>query len=362
MRVVLTAPGELGPAEFATWKSMQRATPSLANPFLSPEFAEAVGRFRPGARVAVLMEGQSITGFFPFERRSLGLGVPIGGWLSSCQGVIHVPGVEWDPQELLRGCRLQAWQFDNLIVGQKPFSPYHAIIGPSPVIDLADGFDAYYAKLRVRSPRFRRELSRKMRKLGREAGELRIVANSGDRTMLHTLMAWKSGQYHRTRHVNRFEQPWLGELLDVLLSTRTDHLNGLLSVLYAGDQPVAAQFGLRTGNLMVGWFTGYDIRFAKYSPGLIHLMQMAEQLATTGISAISMGKGATKYTQNLKSHDFFVAEGVMTDRSVLGAVHAVRSTSVQWGLRTARRHPTLHHAADCALRVSGLSRRTYGRI
>jgi CelD/BcsL family acetyltransferase involved in cellulose biosynthesis len=362
MRIVLTCPGELGPAECAAWRSMQQATPSLANPFLSPEFAKAVGRFRPSSQVAVLMEGQSIIGFFPFERRRLGLGVPIGGWLSPCQGVIHAPGVDWDPRELLRGCRLPAWQFDNLIAGQKPFSPYHAIAGPSPVIDLADGFDAYYAKLRVKAPRFCRELARKARKLGRDAGELRIAADSGDSTMLHTLLAWKSDQYRRTRSVNRFEQPWLGELLDVLLSTRADHLNGLLSVLYAGDQPVAAQFGLRTGNVMVGWFTGYDIRFARYSPGLIHLMQMAEQLAIAGVSAISMGKGARRYTQNLKSHDVILAEGVVTGRSVLGALHGVRGASVQWAVRAVRRHPALHCAADRTLRLSGFSRTTYGRI
>jgi hypothetical protein len=125
---------------------MQWATPSLANPFLSPEFAIAVGRFRPDARVAILEDGQSLVGFFPFEKRRLGLGVPIGGRLSGCQGVVHVPGAEWDPRELLRGCGLAAWQFDNLITGQQPFEPYQAATRPSPVIDLADGFKAYYAK------------------------------------------------------------------------------------------------------------------------------------------------------------------------------------------------------------------------
>jgi CelD/BcsL family acetyltransferase involved in cellulose biosynthesis len=341
---------------------MQQATPSLANPFLSPEFAVAVGRFRPGARIAVLTDGQSIVGFFPFERRWLGVGVPVGGWLSGCQGLVHAPGVDWDPRELLRGCDLSAWQFDNLIVSQQPFEPYHAITGPSPVMNLADGFDAYYAKLRLKSPRFCRELARKTRKLGREAGELRIVADSRDSDALRTLTTWKSDQYRRTSHVDRFGQPWLGELLNALLATRGNHLSGLLSVLYAGEQPVAAQFGLRAGNLLVGWFTAYDIRFAKYSPGIIHLMQMAEQLAEGGICAIYMGKGSRRYTETVKSYDILVAEGVVTDRSVLGVVHGVRGASAQWALRTVRQRPRLHRAADRVLRSSGISRWTYGRI
>lgn len=362
MRVSLSSPGELGQAEIAAWQSMRRATPSLANPFLSPQFAVTVGRFRPGARVAVLTQGPSLVGFFPFERRRLGMGVPIGGWLSGYQGLIHAPGADWDPRELLRGCQLPAWQFDNLIVGQEPFRPYHAVTEPSPVINLADGFDAYYAKLRVNSPRFCRELGRKTRKLRREVGELRAVADSRDSDALRVLMSWKSDQYRRTGHVDRFERPWLRELLHALLATRDEDLSGLLSVLYAGDQPVAAQFGLRTGSLLAGWFTAYDIRFAKYSPGLIHLMQMVEQLATAGVRTVYMGKGARRYAKTLKSCDIFVAEGIVTGRSALGALHGVRGASSRWALGIIRQHPSLHHAADRMLRRTGVSRGTYGRL
>ena len=362
MQILPVCPSELGPAEIAAWRCMQRATPSLANPFLSPEFAVAAGRFRPGARVAVLVDDQSIVGFFPFERRRFGMGVPIGGWLNPYQGVIHVPGAEWDPRELLRGCQLSAWQFDNLIVDQQPFGPYHAATGSSPMIDLADGFDAYYAKLRVRSPRFCRELGRKTRKLAREAGGLRVVADSRDSNVLRTLISWKSDQYRRTSHVDRLRQPWLIGLLDSLLATHEDLVSGQLSVQYAADQPVAIEFGLRTAGLLVGWFTGYNRRFRHYSPGFIHLVKMAEQLAASGIGAISMGKGARKYTQTVKSYDIFVAEGVVTSRSVLGAAHGVRDATARRAVRVVRQHPRLHSAADEILRYSGVSRRTYGRV
>jgi CelD/BcsL family acetyltransferase involved in cellulose biosynthesis len=362
MRIFLTRPDDLGPAEIAMWRSMQKAVPYLANPFLSPEFALAVGRFRPAAHVAVLTEGQSVVGFFPFERRRLGVGVPIGGWLSHFQGLIHAPGAEWDPQELLRGCRLSAWRFDNLAVEQEPFRPHHAATGPSPVIDVAAGFAAYYANLQMRVPRFCRELARKARKIEREVGELRIVADSRDVSALHTLLAWKSDQYRRTGCVDSFGRPWMADLLEALLAHRSDDTGGLLSVLYAGDQPVAAQFGLRTGNLLVGWHTGYDVRFARYSPGFIHLMQMAEQLAAAGLDAIYMGKGALRYAKHLKSYDVFVAEGVVNRRSALGTAHGIRAASCRWATQTVREHPALYRRADWMLRRSGVSRLIYGRM
>ena len=362
MKISLICPGELGPAEIAAWQRMRQATPSLANPFLSPEFAMAVGRFRPSARVAVLTEGQTIAGFFPFEPRRFGRGVPIGGWLSHCQGLIHAPAAEWDARELLRGCRLSAWQFDNLIIDQEPFKPHHAATGPSPVMDLSDGFDSYYAKLRARSPRFCRELARKARKLAREAGELRIITDSRDSRMLHTLMAWKSDQYRRSGCADSFARPWVVSLLEALLDPPSSHTGGLLTALYAGDRPVAAQFGLREGNLLVGWYTGYDKCFARYSPGLVHLILMAEQLAAAGIAAIHMGKGSIRYTRTLKSYDVLVAEGTVVDRSVLGALHGVRDASTRWAVRTVRQHPRLRYAADQVLRSSGVSHWVYGRI
>jgi CelD/BcsL family acetyltransferase involved in cellulose biosynthesis len=342
---------------------MQVATPSLDNPFLSPEFAMAVGRFRPGAQVAILTEGQSITGFFPFERRRLGAGVPICGWLTPYQGVIHAPGVEWDPRELLRGCRISAWRFDNLIADQQPFIAYHSDIVASPLIDLSDGFEAYYEKVRVKSPRFCKELARRSRKLNRELGELRVVTDSRDTSVLRTLMAWKSGQYRQTSHVDRFEQSWLVELLDTLLATRSTQLNGMVSALYAGDQLVAAQFGLRTETLLVGWFTGYETSLGRYSPGLIHIKGLAEEMAAAGIRTIDMGAGAKNYyKETMKSHDSFVAQGVVTRRSMLGVAHHVRNALTWTARRTVRQHPGLHHAADQMLRRSGLAHQIYGRI
>jgi CelD/BcsL family acetyltransferase involved in cellulose biosynthesis len=342
---------------------MQRAMPSLANPFLSPEFAMAVGLFRPGAQVAVLTEGQSITGFFPFERRQFSKGVPICGWLTPCQGVIHASGAKWDPQELLRECRISVWRFDNLIADQQPFMDYHSAIVPSPMIDLSDGFEAYYAKLRVKSPRFCNELARRARKLEREFGELRVMTDSCDTSVLRTLMAWKSEQYRRTDHVDRFKQPWLVELLDILLTTRSAQLNGLLSALYAGDQLVAAQFGLRTETLLVGWFTGYEKSFGKYSPGLLHIKGLTEEMAAARIRTIDMGGGAKNYyKETMKSYDGFVAQGVVTSRSMLGAAHHVRNALTRAARRTVRQHPGLHFATSQALRRSGLSRRIWGRI
>lgn len=362
MRVHVIHPADLGSGEIDAWHRMQKATTSQADPFLSPEYAIAVGRFRPRSRVAVLEDGQCTAGFFPFEGRKLGVGVPLSGWLSACQGVVHEPGAQWDMAELLHACNLSAWRFDNLIADQAGIASDRADILPAPIIDVTGGFDSYYAQVRERSPRFCREIERKARKFAREAGELRLVGDSPDPELLNLMIAWKSAQYRGTDAVNRFAFPWVTGLLHAALAMRSDHLTGLLSVLYAGGRPVSMQFGLRSGGVLEGWFTVYDQHFSKYSPGLVHIKMTAETLHDHGIDRLHMGKGAKPSARAFKSYDTQLAAGTATGRSALGLLHRAADGVSRQATRTLREHRALHRAADQALRVSGASRRLYGRL
>ena len=358
MQITVIRPEELGAAETAAWHSMQARTESLGNPFLSPEFAVAVGHLRSGARVAVLADGPEIVGFFPFERRRLGGGVPIAAGLTDCQGLIHAPGMEWQPRMLLLACGLSAWRFDHLVTGQGPFERYQMALAPSPVIDLADGFDAYLAALKTSAPHFCKEMRRKSHKLEREVGEIRFVADSRDVRDLRTLMTWKSDQYRRTGRSDRFCQAWIVELLEVLLATRTGHFSTMLSVMHAGEVPIAAHLNLRSGRVLAGWFPAYDTRFGRYSPGLILRLRETEAAAAAGVHQIDMGKGFKPYKETLKSHDIFVAEGIVTRRSLLAAAHYAQSVPTAWAIRQIRRYRPLFNACDALLRRYGQVQKT----
>ena len=355
VQISVVRPNELGPDEIAAWHSMQRMTGSLANPFMCPEFAVAVGHFRADARVAVLTDGPRVVGFFPFEGRRLGVGVPVGGGLSNRHGLIHAPAIAWDARELLRACRLSVWQFDNLAEGQRPFERYAVARVPSALIDLTDGFASYQEKLRAKSARLCGNIGRNTSKLARDAGELRYVVDSRDITGLRTLMGWKSDQCRRNGWFDAFDRPWMVDVADYLFNTRSDGFGGLLSLLYAGEIPVAAQFGLRFGNLFAGWFTAYDTCFGKYSPGLIQFMRMAEELAAIGVHIIDLGATRGSYKERLKSHDVLVSQGMVVMRPLAASAHRTRRALAGWADRQIRQHPPLFRAADQVLRH-------YGRI
>lgn len=352
MRVSVIHPADLGDGEIVAWRAMQRGSRSLLNPFLCTEFVTGVGRVRANSRVAVLTDGPEILGFFPFERRGLRVGMPIGAGLSNCQGLIHVPALDWDAREILRACKLSAWQFDNLVQDQAPFQRYAAAQAPVAAISLADGFETYHEKLKLGSARFLKDLARKSRALERDLGEIRIIPDTRDMGALRTLMGWKSDQCRRNGWLDVFDRPWVVELIDHLFASKSDLFSSPLSMLYAGETPVAGQLGLRCGRYFAGWFTAYNASFGGYSPGLIQVTRLTEKLADAGVELIDMG-GTAPYQNKLKSHDIYFTRGMVTSGPLSAVAHRARAASAAWARRRVRQFPPLYRAAGHALRRAG---------
>ncbi|MDF6020609.1 GNAT family N-acetyltransferase [Streptomyces sp. JH34] len=318
MRVV--RPGDLGTGDIETWRELRAESGAPAHPFMEPEFALAVGRVRPRARVAVIgEEGGGTAGFLPFERGRLGHGRAIGLGVSDVQGAVLRPGLALEARDLLRACGLSAWEFDNLEERQALFQPAAARSYATYVIDVGHGYESYEKVLRAQSPKFLRTTLAKERKLGRTAGEVRFVLDERDPEALRTLMGWKSAQYRRTGRRDRFAKRWIRDLVEFLFHTRAPGCSGLLSVLYAGDRPVAAHFGLRSRTVLSCWFPAYDPEFAKFSPGLVLHLRMARAAADDGIGMLDMGRGAAEYKDALRTGELTVYEGA-TVRPGAGAV------------------------------------------
>jgi CelD/BcsL family acetyltransferase involved in cellulose biosynthesis len=364
MEVAVVRPAELGTGQVAAWHGMQDQGEEFRNPFLSPEFALAVGQVVPNARVAVIEDAGQPAGFLAFETGRLGSARPVGAWLSDCQGLVHAPEFQPDAGELLRGCGISAWQFDHLVNCQQPFAKYKIATAGSPVIDLTDGFEAYAARLKAESPRFRTDLGRKTRKIERELGPLTFVIDSSDPDDLRTLMGWKSDQYQRTGRNDRFDEPWIVDLVSQLFSHRPagaagpagpgrPGFRGLLSMLYAGDKPVAGHFGLAYGGLLAHWFPAYDVRYSKYSPGLLQLLEMTREAPGLGIASIDLGKGTARYKEDMKSYDLTVAEGTAIGRPVLGTAIRVRHAPARWAARAIRGNRRVFGTADRLLKRYG---------
>ncbi|MEV0175952.1 GNAT family N-acetyltransferase [Streptomyces sp. NPDC050803] len=358
MDISVHRPGELTAADRTAWTAMQskahlHGSPELANPFLSPEFALAVGRCRRGVRIAVVREDGEPAAFFPYQRTAAGVGRAIGLGVSDAQGLVHRPGFTWDARELLRACGLAVWEFDHLVEGQSPFAERATGTFPSPVMDIDQGYEAYLAQLRAGSPKFTRTTLAKERKLGRDHEGVRYVHDERDPAALRALMDWKSAQYRRTGRSDRFAQEWITRLVQQLFHTRSESFAGILSVLYADGKPVAAHFGLRSERVLACWFPAYDPAFSKYSPGLVLHLRMAEAAAADGIAYLDLGRGQKEYKDSLKTRELSVSEGWVTRRHPVAVGHRARRAPVRALRNTVQTRPELFEPADRLLKRMG---------
>jgi CelD/BcsL family acetyltransferase involved in cellulose biosynthesis len=318
LRVSALRVGELDEPLLARWEGLRRACPWAASPFFSPQYARAVAAARPRSRVAIVEDAGAAVAFFPFEPRGR-RALPIGPGVTDHQGAVSEPDAPWSVPGLLRGLGLTAYAFDHVPTADPRFAPYARRRAASPVLDLAGGFDAYVESCRGTERDGPSEALRKRRRLGR-AAEVRFEPDDASPDALESLLGWKTEQHGRTGSLPVFEIPWVRGLLERLRTTRGPDVSGMLSSLYADDELIAANFGLRSGPLLHSWVFGFDPAWRKHSPGSVLVIALAESLPGLGIHVYDFGKGSEPYKQRFATTSVELGEGSVT----LGAVPRAR--------------------------------------
>jgi CelD/BcsL family acetyltransferase involved in cellulose biosynthesis len=344
VEVTVVRPDELDATDLASWCRYQQLSPHLDSPFLAPEFVQARSHAGASVRVAVLADDAGTAGFFAYELRGRRAAGPVGGRLADATGLVHRPGFRWDAERLLQACGLSLWAFHNLISEQVPESARHVVRAASPVIELNRGYEHYVDQRRRTSKSFVQTNQRKRRKLEREVGDIRFEFDSRDPEVLRTLMGWKSSQYRGMGEWDRFAEPGIVALVDELLRTRSPNCAGTLSVLFAGDLPAAAHFGLRSPGSLVWWFPAYDPELARYSPGIQLLLMMAEAAAADGVRRINLGHGEQGYKDATKTADLVVAKGLVDDGSAAAVLRRLRLAPRYYVRSLVAGSPRVHRA------------------
>lgn len=287
----------------------------------------AVAEVRRDAFVAIIEDSVGAAGFFPFQRGYMGVGHPIGGPLSDYQGVIARPDWHWDGEELIRSCGLNTWLFDHLLVAQQPFARFHRVEAYSPIIDLSNGYEAYLEERREAGTEQIKKAIYARRRLEREVGPVRIEFHVTDREALQLLMKWKSQQYIDSGKLDIFSVPWVVEVVERIWQSQHESFAGMLSVLYAGDKPMAAHMGLRSQSVWHYWLPAYNPEFGRHSPGILLLLGMAEHAPAIGLRVIDMGNGRALYKQRLTNGAIPIVEGEVAVSPMRSSVMSVRNSA-----------------------------------
>lgn len=304
---------DLTEEDWTRWLQIQNSRSDLSNPFFHPGLTRSVASIRDDVEVVVLRNDKEPVGYFPFQRCPGNVAQAVAGRLSEFHGVISMPGIHFDPEELLRAAGLRAWQFDHLPVSQHQFEHHTWGESASPYLDLSQGYDTYRETVKKKGSSLS-QVERKSRKMAREVGPLKFEFHSSDENAFQSLIQWKSKQHQRTGVLQIMKVEWVPALLNLLRQTQFHDFKGQFSTLYAGDNLVAVHLGLRDDSALHIWFPTYNMQYEKYSPGLILLLEMAKQSAAENLKRIDLGRGEERYKVNFKTDDLRIAEGAIDIR------------------------------------------------
>lgn len=313
-------PADLSSDDILAWRAIASAEPAFASPLLGPDFALAVGKVRPDARVAIWRREGKAVGFLPHHLKTGGLARPIGAPLSDYHALVSSDRLE--AGQALAEAGLGALRFTGLIDPQGIFTD--AVRGRSTayVIELDQDADAYLEALRAQSPKRFKNYRRLQSKISRELGEITLSAPDQDRDAFDQLITWKREQLQRTGAHDFLAPDWTRQLMANLFATVEGDFRGLMITLRIDGRVVAGHFGVRLGGVYHPWIAATDPEMAAYSVGQLFLLQAIGAMPGLGLKTYDLGPG----------HDHYKAPYALTRREI-GEGTALAAGAAGWRSR-----------------------------
>lgn len=320
-------PSDLSETDISTWRRLCASRPEFANPLLGPDFALAVGKVRPDARVTVWRWPGRTAGFLAYHRRPGSYARPIGAPLSDYHGLVAEQGLDAD--EAMAVACLSVYRFTGLTDPNRAFAG-GVVQRESFVIELETTAEAYLEALRAASPKRFKNYRRLDHKLDREVGELSIRGADRDQAAFDTLLRWKREQLARTGAHGFLNADWTQGLLQSLFERQEGDFQGLMVNLYAGDRLVAGHFGVRQGGVYHPWIASTDPELAAWSPGQVFLGRAIAAMPEMGLTTYDLGPGHEHYKRPYALTTRMIGEGVATAANLGG--RAAQVSEQAWSL------------------------------
>jgi len=306
---------ELGEQHRVRWQNLRQTQREQSSPFFSCPFIDAVQAARGDVLVAVLRDHRQAVGYLPFHRIG-SVALPVGRYFNDAHGVIMHPKTQVDWPWLLRQCELKAFDFHAWAGACETLDP-GCLHGTIESFSTQIGIDSAQPLASIeREHKTMRKQDQKSRKMARERGPLSVEIDCRDVGLVEQTIQWKRDQYRRTCILDLFTPTWTRDLMHHLHQAPVDGARGMLSVLRAGEQVVAAHYGLFEDGQLHYWFPTYDPHYARYSPGTALFKEILRAGPACGITSIDMGYGAQPYKRKQTNTITTVAHGCITTSPV----------------------------------------------
>lgn len=276
------------------WDAIRNSSAAYRSPFFSHTFIDAVASVAPNNEAVIARQGGKVVGVLPFQRSKSKVAQPVALGVNDAHAMLAPANSPVATTDLLKAAGARSFLFHAAPLDAPDIRRYEAGRTRAFLADLTVDPLGYEHYLKHNRDTIDRQ-GQKTRKLIRTKGPLRLEYDCRDPRMLDYLIELKGQQYRRTQIYDILSVDWIQRLLHSLLRKTDSPVRGLLSVLYAGDDPVAMHFGMQEGDLLHYWFPVYDSKYSYGSPGTVLFLEIAKQAVEKGVRAIDFGYGELPY-------------------------------------------------------------------
>ncbi|GBF57621.1 hypothetical protein PbB2_01289 [Candidatus Phycosocius bacilliformis] len=304
--VILVPLMDIQPSDIARMASFRDVAGTQATPFLSPAFLVTAGPVIPGGQLACFMDGDTVVGYFAFQRRGQTL-QPAGAPLTDYHAPIMQAGYQPDWDMVLKASGARRLEFNGMI-GDHGLRA-DTIVKHRQIAAVWDGFDSWFAQQKARSPKFFKNLGRCTRNIAKDLPDMAFVWRDVTEDLLDWVLDLKVAQYKRTGMHDVFDCGWTRDLLLELARKASPDFGLKAGVFHCQGDIIAAEICLIEGKELHFWFPAYSPDYARYSPGVVLTFEIIRHLSAQGVEVFDFGSGGEAYKSPMTTDGPLCYEG-----------------------------------------------------
>lgn len=316
-------PKNLTKQDRLAWKELQSATFQYDTPLVSPEFMDLVAKSRRDVRCILVHENNRLVAVLPVFERNFGLIRPVGAPFSDYAGPIFSEQTDITLEQVIAMSGYAAYRSNSVLLKPSELGDAEKVGAARSFIVHLNGqtaeehLEAHRSEHAKRYKNFRRL----MNKLERECGEIEFVYGSAKDLPVQTLLEWKSQQFAREGLLDITSAQNSASILNKvsqLESSEENSLSGFMTGLKVNGEMIVGHFGLRDETNFHPWISAYNPDFESYSPGILLLYKVIEEMGQMGLESYDLSTGHESYKKYFCSSARYTRDVNITAPGVRG--------------------------------------------
>jgi CelD/BcsL family acetyltransferase involved in cellulose biosynthesis len=316
-------PSELSGTDKEIWNNLVENNEQLLAPCFFFEFILTLSKSVPKCKVCILRKDGGIQGFVAFcfdEQKRTAYPIPLCDYTP----IVLPDGANISVSEIVKAAGIRVWHISNLIEGIAPISRFY-----DSSRDVVYMFSSPPSKVKLSRMAPKKKIQQQINNLSRDFGSSISLKTTRSLATLEKLLFYKR---------QRYPVPICAEgVLHSFIAADRGGVSSEIFVLMVGETEAAWAYCQIVKKTVYFWFPAFDPIFSRYSPGLILLFLLTQNLEAIGCDSIDFGPGGENYKARLANATLTVVSATAFSSNVASALYMIiRKTKkgLRYGLKS----------------------------